>query len=207
MQLSKRIPQKKFDTARVANVTVILRTSVRRKLRFVGSVHAQEHATSSCTMNTSDYKCINCHQSHQVGSPSCPALAKAVSQYLNLSWWNKTLWYARALLRDAYNVKRQNPTDLNVLRYTELKSKYQRLLRRSKDESWKEFCSSDLNDDLFGALKKLAIPSNIQIPSALKVDNVILQDPKSILSEFGKSFFPANPAPTAAQAALERSVE
>ena len=44
---------------------------------------AQEHATSSCTMNTSDYKCINCHQSHQVGSPSCPALAKAVSQYLS----------------------------------------------------------------------------------------------------------------------------
>ena len=138
------------------------------------------------------------------GSKSHPHPSHAPSK---MPWWNKTLWDARALLRDAYNVKRQNPTNLNVLRYTELKSKYQRLLRRSKDESWKEFCSSDLNDDLFGALKKLAIPSNIQIPSALKVDNVILQDPKSILAEFGKSFFPANPAPTAAQAALERSVE
>ena len=138
------------------------------------------------------------------GSKSPPHPSHAPSK---MPWWNKALWDARALLRDAYNAKRQHPTDFNVSRYAELKSKYQRLLRRSKDESWKEFCSSDLNDDLFGTLKKLASLSNIQIPSALRVDNVTLQDPKSILAEFGKSFFPTNPVPTAVQAALERSVE
>ena len=44
---------------------------------------AQEHSTSSCTVKTSDYRCANCHQSHQVGSPSYPALAKDVPQYLS----------------------------------------------------------------------------------------------------------------------------
>lgn len=41
-----------------------------------------EHSTSSCTKKPGEFKCANCSQRHQVGSPSCPSLAKAVSQYL-----------------------------------------------------------------------------------------------------------------------------
>ncbi len=44
---------------------------------------ALDHSTSTCTKTAADYKCVNCGQAHQVSSQSCPALAKAVSNYLN----------------------------------------------------------------------------------------------------------------------------
>ena len=44
---------------------------------------ALEHATSSCTTKVSNFKCANCGQAHQVGSQSCPALVKAIAQYMN----------------------------------------------------------------------------------------------------------------------------
>jgi hypothetical protein len=43
---------------------------------------SQTHATSSCPSTPKDFKCANCLQNHQVGSSACPALAKAVAQYL-----------------------------------------------------------------------------------------------------------------------------
>jgi hypothetical protein len=44
---------------------------------------SQNHATHSCTSFPKDFKCANCQQNHQVGSIACPALAKAVAQYLD----------------------------------------------------------------------------------------------------------------------------
>lgn len=84
----------------------------------------------------------------------------------------------------------------NVAIHKNLKSSYQKLIRKTKTEHWKAFCSENLNSDLFNVLKTLATSSAKNtdcFPSSLTVGNSIHSDPESILRAFSRHFCLKNP--------------
>ena len=82
----------------------------------------------------------------------------------------------------------------NITTSQQNKAVYQRALRAEKKESWKSFCSRNLNGDIFGELKTLTNSSPpITFPSELSIDGVIISDHSDILSAFRSHFFPVNP--------------
>lgn len=122
-------------------------------------------------------------------------------------WWNSSLWACRHRLRRAYQLKRSDPTDINVSAYRELKVEYQRLLRHEKSSSWERFCSNNLNGDIFSELKKLACESDSRSPpSHLLVSGVTITDPEQILGALSASFFPTQPQSNSSHIATERAV-
>ena len=123
-----------------------------------------------------------------------------------MPWWSKELWTLRDQLRKAYQQKTNFPSSDSLNKYAAVKSNYQRFLRKSKSESFKNFCSTELNDDIFKSLKKLANISTASCPSAIRVQGATITEPFSILSEFGKSFFPSDTTSTPSQLAVESSV-
>ena len=68
--------------------------------------------------------------------------------------WNKDLWALRHQTRAAYKSHLLFPLPLTCSKYQALKSKYQRLFRKSKKQSWTGFCTNDFNGNLFCTLKK-----------------------------------------------------
>jgi hypothetical protein len=125
-----------------------------------------------------------------------------------MPWWSVNLWSLRKKLKDSYKLCRENPSQSNRDSYTRLKAEYQRSLRSAKKESWKSFCTKNLNGDIFGELKKLTIsaPSNAH-PTELIIDGVSLTDQKDILAAFSSHFFPSNPPDDAIhKAALNSSL-
>ena len=66
-----------------------------------------------------------------------------------MPWWSKELWTLRDQLRKAYQQKTNFPSSDSLNKYAAVKSNYQRFLRKSKSESFKKFCSTELNDDIF----------------------------------------------------------
>ena len=98
-----------------------------------------------------------------------------------MPWWSKELWTLRDQLRKAYQQKTNFPSSDSLNKYAAVKSNYQRFLRRSKSESFKNFCSTELNDDIFKSLKKLANISTASCPSAIRVQGATITEPFSIL--------------------------
>jgi hypothetical protein len=75
--------------------------------------------------------------------------------------------------------------------YIKSKAKYQKPLRFSKDKSFKTFCSTNMNKDLFNSLKTLTKRQvGGELPSELLVGNKTITDEVKILKELSKSFFP-----------------
>jgi hypothetical protein len=104
------------------------------------------------------------------------------------------MWSLRKKLRDAYKLSRESPSQGHRDAYSHLKAEYQRTLRAGKKESWKSFCSNNLNGDSFGELKKLTLSTPVNNhPSELLIGEVSITDPKDILSAFSSHFFPTNP--------------
>ena len=101
-----------------------------------------------------------------------------------MAWWNKDLWSHRHRLRLAYKANTKTPSVENLANFKSLKSSYQRLLRQTKSDHWKVFCSTELNKDLFSGLKKLAAATNscTGFPSSLVIDGELINDPSSISS-------------------------
>ena len=141
---------------------------------------------------------------------SCAKKSKTSSHASNapgkMPWWSKELWTLRDQLRKAYQHKTKFPSSDSLNKYAAVKSNYQRFLRQSKSESFKKFCSTELNDDIFKSLKKLANISTAACPSAIRTQDATITEPYSILSEFGKSFFPSDTPSTPSQLAVESSV-
>ena len=109
-----------------------------------------------------------------------------------MPWWSVNLWALRLNLRNSYKLKIDSPTKCNVDAYVHIKAVYQRSLRSAKKDSWKAY-SSNMNNDIFGELKKLANPSvSNSTPSELVVDGNKISNPTEILSAFSTHFFPAN---------------
>ncbi|EFX62383.1 hypothetical protein DAPPUDRAFT_270522 [Daphnia pulex] len=74
-----------------------------------------------------------------------------------MPWWSDNMWSLRKKLKVAYKLSRESPSQGNRDAYSHLKAEYQRTLRAGKKESWKSFCSNNLNGDIFGELKKLTL--------------------------------------------------
>ena len=122
--------------------------------------------------------------------PHHPSMGKA-----KMPWWNKELWALRHQLRRAYQAKCSFPSDENAKSYRNIKSKYQQQIRARKTQSWREFCSSNLNSDLFSPVKNIANASSNNCPPPLiKIDGMTSVDPNQMLAAFnaGGSFFPKN---------------
>jgi len=111
-----------------------------------------------------------------------------------MPWWSANLWELRSKLKASYKLKRLDPSLCNITAYTQNKAVYQRALRAEKKESWKSFCSRNLNGDIFGELKTLTNSSPpITFPNEQSIDGVIISDHSDILSAFSSHFFPVNP--------------
>jgi hypothetical protein len=111
-----------------------------------------------------------------------------------MPWWSKELWALRHRLREAYKVKTAIPSPENSASFKSIKTTYQRELRKSKSRSWKEFCSNNLNGNLFDELNKIAQPKvSHGLPQCLEVNGVTLNEPSSILNQFAMHFFPPDP--------------
>ncbi len=123
-----------------------------------------------------------------------------------MPWWKKELWALRHQLRRAYQARRYFPSVANIESYRNLKSAYQKRLRQCKTESWKEFCSNNLNGDLFGSLKKIAGDSTGLCPPLIKIDGSNCTDPSKMLNAFSTAFFPALPPLTTSSLVLETEV-
>jgi hypothetical protein len=107
-----------------------------------------------------------------------------------MPWWSKELWALRHQLRQAYQPKCSFPSDEIIKSYSTLKSRYQQQIRQSKIQSWGNFCSSDLNSDLFGSLKKITSASSNQCPPPLiKINGETFPDSDQMLAAFSSSFF------------------
>ncbi|KAI9557245.1 hypothetical protein GHT06_017068 [Daphnia sinensis] len=120
--------------------------------------------------------------------PYDPSTAKA-----KMPWWNKELWALRHQLCRVYQAKCSFHSEENTKTYRILKSKYQRRIRQREIKSWKEFCSNDLNGDLFGSLKKIADSyANQSPPPHVKINGVFSRDSNQTLKAFSntKQFFP-----------------
>ena len=96
----------------------------------------------------------------------------------------------------------------NITTSQQNKAVYQRALRAEKKESWKSFCSRNLNGDIFGELKTLTNSSPpITFPNELAIDGVIISDHSDILSAFSSHFFPVNPPDSLSHKIVSDSVK
>jgi hypothetical protein len=78
------------------------------------------------------------------------------------------------------------------IKYIDSKQVYQKLLRLNKDNAFKNFCTINMNKDLFGSLKSLAkSQTNSDIPTELIVNDKSITDEYEILSHLSKSVFPS----------------
>ena len=69
---------------------------------------------------------------------------------------------------------------------------YQKVLRKSKGKAFENFCTINMNKDLFKSLKILSISQNTsQVPTELVVDGRSKTEDEEIIKELGNSFFPA----------------
>ncbi len=108
-----------------------------------------------------------------------------------MPWWSRELWALRHQLRRSYQAKCSFPSDEFIKSYSALKSRYQQQVRQSKIQSWRNFCSSDLNSDLFGSPKEITSASSNQCPSPLiKTNGKTHPDSDQMLEAFSSYFFP-----------------
>ena len=120
-----------------------------------------------------------------------------IHQKLNASlkkkapWWNLELYQMRQLLRSARKNSRQLG-DPRAISLTKLrKAQYQREIRRAKAKSWKEFCSVDLNEDPFKAMKKIAGKlRGVSLHEIRDADGQLTNSEPRILATLAEKFFP-----------------
>jgi hypothetical protein len=82
-----------------------------------------------------------------------------------------------------------SPQEIN---FRSAKRMYQKVLRKSKGKAFENFCTINMNKDLFKSLKTLSISQNTsQVPTELVVDGRSMTEEEEIIKELGKSFFPS----------------
>ena len=66
------------------------------------------------------------------------------------------------------------------------------MLRKSKGKAFENFCTINMNKDLFKSLKMLSISQNTShVPTELVVDGRSMTEEEEIIKALGNSFFPA----------------
>ena len=106
-------------------------------------------------------------------------------------WWSATLCSLRSRLRNLNKLANILKTPESISACTLLKTECQREIRKTKSISWKRFCTEELNNDPFAALKKLTSSSTKRkiISSITCPDGNITFDPSQILSTLSSAFF------------------
>ena len=108
-----------------------------------------------------------------------------------LDWWSDTLSDLRNNLRKCLKTSCKFPTIENVASYKLAKAAFQRAIRTSKTESFQNFCSTNMNKDLFDCLKRLASHSAApSIPNKLISNGLPVTNGKEIVDLLANSFFP-----------------
>ena len=145
-----------------------------------------------------------CHLLHQTISSAldqaCPL--KTMSPKHKLPWWNYSLDKTRRAAHRLHTNYQKRPTELNKHNYNTARRAHQRLCRKTKRESWKNFVSSS-NTQKSAALLSRVVQKKINVNSIgqIKLPNGILSSTtKSALETLVDEHFPGNseigPPPT-----------
>jgi hypothetical protein len=116
-----------------------------------------------------------------------------------MPWWNDELANLRQRMRQAYKKWQYNRNNagtstflINAARmlFKAEAAKFQRLIRTQKKETWKSFCTNDMNNDLQTSLRYLARKETCSSnPSSLLVEGDIIKSPVDIAKAFASHFF------------------
>lgn len=107
-------------------------------------------------------------------------------------WWNPELEELRDRVKVAYRQHSIVRSDTTAGRLREIKREYQRVVRWAHARSFREFCTKNMNKDLYVALKKVSGDQNENsTPCELRVNGNVTSDPISIMETFSSQFFPA----------------
>jgi hypothetical protein len=144
---------------------------------------------------------------HIIAESAMQSLLQKEKKRSNLEFWTPELTTLRTQMRKDKNIKdnlrkvcedrgnngKQPHSEMAIeeTNYIKSKAKYQKHLRLSKNKSFKTFCSTNMNKDLFNSLKTLTKRQvGGELPSELLVGNKTITDEVMILKELSKSFFP-----------------
>lgn len=126
-------------------------------------------------------------------------IVKTVSNPPKMPWWNDELANLRLRMRQAYKKWQYNRNNagtstflINAARmlFKAEAAKCQRLIRTRKKETWENFCTNDMNNDLQTSLRYLARKEYCRSnPSSLLVDGNIIKSPVDIARAFASHFF------------------
>ena len=107
-------------------------------------------------------------------------------------WWSASLCSLRSQLRKLTKSAGILGTPASILACSQLKCEYQRAIREAKSRSWKRFCTENLNNNPFLAVRKLmsSTTRRCNISSITCPDNSITTDPARMLSTLASAFFP-----------------
>jgi hypothetical protein len=124
---------------------------------------------------------------------------RIASQPPKMPWWNEKLANHRQRMRKAYKkwYKYKNSNSATSLQIDNLRILYkkeaaffQRSIRETKRETWKTFCTNNMNSDLLTTLRYLAKKEKCSgNPSSLLVDGKITKSPVDISKAFAEHFF------------------
>ena len=111
-------------------------------------------------------------------------------------WWNANLAELQPRVAGAFHRWRDHPTEINLKLYKDLKLELTKLIRKSKRDSWRDFCTESNTPKLTAQLNKILRNNKIKDISLLQNDNGdISADPTSSLNLLLDKSFPNSTAP------------
>ena len=123
-------------------------------------------------------------------------------------WWTADLSKLRAQLRKAQKASNKRPCSLNLETTADFKRRYKSLIRTTRAEAFKTFCSKETGIELFKSLRKLsgAERSFRNVPALKNSEGTLTNNDSEILSIFHEHFFPqGNQSPNVAIFDLKES--
>ena len=96
-----------------------------------------------------------------------------------MPWWTKDLWGLRHKLRTAFKLYTKHSSEENLAVYKNLKSSYQKLIRKTKTEHWKAFCSTAIcsTSSKHWLLHLQRILTAFHRPLRLAILSILIQSP------------------------------
>lgn len=112
-------------------------------------------------------------------------------------WWTPKLEEMQAKGIQICREMPRLPTQESRLKHKEHKAEYQREVRKAKATSFKEFCTTNMNQDLYTALKSISGEESSRTePGEVRVNGHTTTDPINIMEAFADRFFHREPPST-----------
>ena len=122
-------------------------------------------------------------------------------------WWSRELYALRHFMRKAFKVDCREKSAASRSALETARTNYKRELRRRKAESFREFCSLEVNSDPFNAMRKLDRKPIPTINALVNTAGQTVDEPKEVLEALGDHFFkPLESELSDTQAALSDAV-